>query len=94
LQAKLAVVERRGAGDHGKERTLARAVAADEADALARLHGERRAVEERQLAVGEVGVEKRDERHGGASLPAGGVPGRASLGVQWRRGTMSAGIRL
>jgi hypothetical protein len=51
--AQLAVVQRRVAGDDREERGLAGAVAADEAEALAALQGERRAVEERQLAVRE-----------------------------------------
>src|SRR4029077_8324132 len=51
--APVAVPERGLAQDDGEERGLAGAVAADEADALPALQGERGAVEERQFAVGE-----------------------------------------
>ncbi|MNC85714.1 hypothetical protein D3C83_13260 [compost metagenome] len=54
--SQLAVVERRRAGDDGEERGLAGAVPSDQTDALARLHREPRAVEQRQLAVGERGI--------------------------------------
>src|SRR4051812_25872758 len=47
---QLAVVERHRAGEDAKEGGLAGAVPADEADALAGLHRERGAVEEREVA--------------------------------------------
>ena len=61
---QLAVVERDRAGEDAEQRRLAGAVAADEADALAVLQRERGAVEERQVAVGELGVGEGEEGHG------------------------------
>ena len=63
LPAQLAVVERHGAGNDAEEGGLAGAVAADEPDALVLLHGERRPVEQRRHAVGELGVGEREKRH-------------------------------
>src|SRR5688572_16931006 len=60
---QLALVERHRAGDDAEERGLAGAVAADQADVLAGVHRERCAVEERQLAVGELGVGQRQQGH-------------------------------
>jgi len=60
--AQLAVVQRHAAGDGAEQRGLSGAVPADEADALARLHRERGAVEQRQLAVGELGVLESQDR--------------------------------
>ena len=54
LRSQLAVVERHVARDDAEQRGLAGAVAADQADALARFHRERGAVEQRQVAVGEL----------------------------------------
>jgi uncharacterized DUF497 family protein len=54
LLLQLAVVEREPATDDAEQRGLAGAVAADQADALAAVDRERGAVEERQLAVGEL----------------------------------------
>ena len=53
---QLALVERGGAGDDGEQRGLAGAVPADEADALARLHRERSAVEQRKFTERQFGV--------------------------------------
>src|SRR5690606_446475 len=63
LLLQLAVVERSLPRNHAKERGFPGAIAADEADALARLEREAGAVEERQVAVGELGVVKRKQRH-------------------------------
>jgi ATPase subunit of ABC transporter with duplicated ATPase domains len=60
---QLAVVERHRAGEHAEERALAGAIAADEADFLALFQREARAVEERQVPVGELGVGEGEERH-------------------------------
>ncbi len=61
---QFAVIERRRAGDDAEERGLAGAVAADQPDALARLHRERSTVEERQFAESELSVSESQERHG------------------------------
>ena len=55
-----------------EERGLAGAVAADEADALAALQGERRAVEERQLPVREAAFNQGQQWHAGSKT--GTVP--------------------
>ena len=60
---ELAVIERNRAGEHAEERALAAAVAADEAYALALLQRERGAVEERQVAVGKLGVREGEKGH-------------------------------
>ena len=62
---QLAVVELQRARDHPQQRGLAGAVAADEADALAGLQREPCTVEQRLVAVGEMGIEKCDEGHAG-----------------------------
>ena len=63
LLSQLAVVQKNGAGEDAEKRRLAGAIAADEPDALALFQRERRAVEERQVAVGELGVGEGEERH-------------------------------
>ncbi len=62
----LAVVEVRAAGEHLQQRRLAFAVAADQADALARIELEVGAVEQRVVAVGEAGAREREEGHASA----------------------------
>ena len=52
------------AADDLQQRRFARAVAADDAHALARLDQQARVVEQRQMAVGHPDVIERDERHG------------------------------
>jgi hypothetical protein len=59
-----AVVELLQAGDDLEQRRLAGAVAADQADALARLERQRRAVEQGDVAEGEVGVGEGKDGHG------------------------------
>src|SRR5260221_7607219 len=56
LLPQLAVIERDLAGERSEERRLAGAIPADQADALALFERERRAVEQRQVAIGELGV--------------------------------------
>ena len=60
---KLAVVERHRAGEDAQQRRLAGAIPADEPDALAGLHRERGAVEERQVAVVQLGSREGEEGH-------------------------------
>src|SRR5688572_12496357 len=64
LALELAVVERRRPGDDRKERGLAGAVAPDEAEALPRLERQRGTVEQRVVAVGELGVGEGEKGHG------------------------------
>src|SRR6185436_11292876 len=59
LLLQLAVVERARTREHAEERGLPRAVTSDESNALALLERERRAVEKRKIAVGELGVLER-----------------------------------
>ena len=56
LLTEFAIVEGEGAGEDAEEGGLAGAVSSYEADALALLQRERGAVEEGQVAVGELGV--------------------------------------
>ncbi len=65
---QLAVVERDRAGEDAEQRGLARAVSSDQADALAGLHRERGAVEERQVAVVQLGVGEGEERHAARTI--------------------------
>ena len=58
-----AVVEHRAAAQHRKERTLPRAVAANEPDAFARFDGEVGVVEKGKVTPGELSALKRDECH-------------------------------
>ena len=58
------VVEVLASGDDVEQRGLARAVAADEADALAFVDGEAGAVEKRMEAEGKFGVLEAEQRHG------------------------------
>ncbi len=67
---ELPVVELRLTGDDLEQRRLAGAVAADEADALALVHDETGAVEQRMEAERELGVLQGQQRHG---KPAAGV---------------------
>jgi hypothetical protein len=60
-----AVVERVQAGDDPDQRRLAGAVAADEADALALFDRQRGLVEQRPVAVGELGAEQGYEGQAG-----------------------------
>ena len=57
------VVELLQPGQHLQQRGLAGAVAADQAEALAGLERERRAVEQRDMAVGQVGVGEGQDGH-------------------------------
>ena len=59
-----AVVELLEPGDHLQQRRLAGAVAADQADPLARLERQRGAVEQGDVAVGEVRVGEGEDGHG------------------------------
>ena len=68
-----AVIQRDAAREDAQERRFAGAVAADQADALARVHGERGAVEQRYVAVGELGIGEGEEGHGGAEYTAPGI---------------------
>src|SRR5205823_3767408 len=61
---KEAVVELLEPGDDLEERRLAGAVAADQADPLAGFERQRRAVEQGDVAEGEVGVGKGEDGHG------------------------------
>ncbi len=61
--AYLAVVERHRSGDDAEQRRFARAVASDQADALAVGDDELRTIEQRMQAEREFRVPKRDERH-------------------------------
>src|SRR6185437_13603513 len=60
----LAVVQRAPSRDDAQQRGLARAVAANEPDALPGLQRESCAVEQRPVAERKMSVTKRDERHG------------------------------
>ena len=62
-QLQQAVVELLEAGDDLQQRRLAGAVAADEAEPLAGLERERRAVEQRDVAVREMGVGDGEDGH-------------------------------
>mgnify|MGYP003446065481 CR=1 FL=1 len=62
-RAYLAVVERHRSGDDAEQRRFARAVASDQADALAVGDDELRTIEQRMQAEREFRVPKRDERH-------------------------------
>jgi len=53
-------------GNDLEQRGLARAVATDQSEPLAGLERERRAVEQRHVAVGEMGIGKRQDGHGSA----------------------------
>jgi hypothetical protein len=56
-------IRRHGAGDDVQECRLAGAVAADHADTLARLHLQRRLIEQRQMAVGNRDAVECEEWH-------------------------------
>ncbi len=70
LQAHLAVIGARHALDQLQQRGFAGAVAADEADALARFDDEIGVIEERHMAVGERDFGKLDEGHDFALRPS------------------------
>ncbi len=68
------VVELLQAGQHLQQRGLAGAVAADQAKPLAGLERERRAVEQCDMAVGQVGVREGQDGHGwGVDARAGAI---------------------
>ncbi len=58
------VVELLLPGQHLQQRGLARAIAADQAQALAGLERKRRAVEQRDMSVGQVGIRQGQDGHG------------------------------
>src|SRR6185436_12729227 len=64
LARHFAVIERNPVGQRLQQRGLARAVAADQADALALVDRQVGAIEQRMQAVGELGVAESDQRHG------------------------------
>ena len=68
LELEDAVVGLFQPGQDLEQRGLAGAVAADQADALARFHGERRSVEQGDVAEGQVCVGEGDECHGGPGI--------------------------
>ncbi len=59
----LAIVERRGTGQHAEQRRLAGAVAPDEAHVLARLDLELGVIEQRKMAVRETRMGEGEDRH-------------------------------
>ena len=71
LQLQGAVVGLLQAGQDLEQRGLARAVAPDQADALARLEREIRVIQQGHMAEGQLRVEKSNECHGGGDYPAG-----------------------
>ena len=92
-----AVVELLEPGDDLEQRRLAGAVAADQADALAGLERERRAVEQGDVAEGEVGIGEGEDGHGRkAAQPCAGGSARsgerALERVDEHRGDVEAGL--
>ena len=63
LHLQHAVVRALEAGEDLQQRRLAAAVAADQPDALAAIDRQRRAVEQRHMAIGEVGVGEGQQGH-------------------------------
>ncbi len=63
---QLARIQPLAAGQHLQQRRLAAAVAADQPAALLRLQHQRRVVQQRRVAVGEVGVGQGQQRHRGS----------------------------
>jgi hypothetical protein len=57
------VIEHDPTGDDAEQRRLPGTVTADQPDTLAGLHRERRAIKERQLAIGELPIGQGQERH-------------------------------
>ncbi len=84
---KLAVIHLQRACDDFQQRGFAGAVAADQADALADLHGEAGSVEEGAVAEGGMSVENRDEGHTFSLLSGAHCPG-------WTRVRKACKVRL
>ena len=62
-QPEIAAVQGHRAGDDSEQRRFAGAIAPDQPDALVRVHREGGAIEERQVAMGELRVGKGQDRH-------------------------------
>ena len=81
-EADVAAVERKLAGDGAQQRGLAGAVAADQADAAARVDRQVGAVQQRAAAEADGDAGDDEEAHGGGVIgPVGGrsSPGRGEL---------------
>ena len=66
LKLQRTVVRFFKAGEDFEQRRFARAIAANQPDAFIRFEGEISVVEQRNMAKGELGIEKRDEGHAGS----------------------------